>query len=237
MSTPTELIVALDFKRRIEADALIEQLQGMPITFKVGFELFISEGPVLVRDLIRRGFRVFLDLKLHDIPNTVAQATERAADLGASYLTLHLSGGPEMVRAAREAADLSGKELRLLGVSVLTSFSEEQWATVSQALGGTAVSVSSSVHAFARHAKDWGVHGMVCAAPDLIQAKTAWNEGFFVTPGIRPEGSSVGDQKRVVTPQRARELGSDAIVVGRPITLAQNPKDVVQAIFRELGVN
>ncbi len=234
--TPTELIVALDFPRSDRALSLVESLKGLPVIYKVGFELFMGGGPEVVRELIHQKARVFLDLKFHDIPNTVARAARQAALLHVEMFTLHLAGGSQMVRAvAQELADIPALKPKVLGVSVLTSFDDVRWAEVTKSLSGHAADIQNSVEGLVEHASSWGADGIVCSALELPLVRERFPGLYTVVPGIRPAGSEVGDQARVMTPAQAHEAGAHAIVVGRPITESDNPRAVVESILRDLS--
>jgi orotidine-5'-phosphate decarboxylase len=231
----TELIVALDFPRPDRALEFVDQLRGLPVMYKVGLELFMSGGPDVVRELVHRKNRVFLDLKLHDIPNTVARAARQAALLHVDMMTLHLSGGSSMVRAvADELADIPLLRPKVLGVSVLTSFDDVRWAEVTKALTGHATDTADSVNGLVEHCVAWGCDGVVCSAMELEAIRRLYPNIYTVVPGIRLEGHSSHDQARVATPALARQMGADAIVMGRPIVEAQNPRDLVESILRDL---
>jgi orotidine-5'-phosphate decarboxylase len=234
----TELIVALDFPRPDRAFELVDMLQGLPVTYKVGLELFMNGGPEVVRELVHRKNRVFLDLKLHDIPNTVARAAKQAALLHVDMMTIHLAGGSHMIRAVtEELQDIPMLRPKIIGVSVLTSFDDVRWAEVTKAMTGHAVDVSESACGMADDASTWGIDGIVCSALELPEIKRL-NPGLFaVVPGIRPEGTATYDQARVTTPARARQLGADAVVMGRPITGSPNPRGVVELAIRDLSVS
>jgi orotidine-5'-phosphate decarboxylase len=232
----TELIVALDFPRPERALDLVEQLQGLPVLYKVGTELFMSGGPDLVRELVHKKNRVFLDLKFHDIPNTVARAARQAALLHVEMFTLHLAGGSSMVRAvADELADIPLLRPKILGVSVLTSFDDVRWAEVTRALTGHASDTADSVSGLVEHAPTWGADGLVCSAIELQKIRSQFPSLYTVVPGIRPEGFAHNDQFRVATPSMARELGAHAIVMGRPIIESPQPRDVAEAVLKDLG--
>lgn len=232
----TELIVALDYPRGGRAYELVDELKGLPLVYKVGLELFMAEGPDVVRELVHRKCRVFLDLKLHDIPNTVARAARQAALLKVEMFTLHLAGGSAMVRAvAEELADIPSLRPKILGVSVLTSFDDVRWAEVTKALTDHAVDVQDSVIGLVSHAAGWGADGVVCSALELPLVKKQAPGVYTVVPGIRPAGANRGDQARVMTPAEAKGSGADAIVMGRPITESSDPRGVVEDVLRELG--
>jgi orotidine-5'-phosphate decarboxylase len=224
----TGLIVALDVANAAEAKALLSRLGDAAIRVKVGLELFLAAGPELVRRLVGEGRKVMLDLKLHDIPETVARATARVADLGAELLTIHTGGGLGMMEAAVAAA--AGR-VRVLGVTVLTSMNARD-------LSETCVepSVEEVVTRRATLAMEAGLDGVVASALEAAAIRAAAPEGFLiVTPGVRPAGADAHDQARVATPAGARAAGADFVVVGRPIRDAADPRAVVDAILRELA--
>jgi orotidine-5'-phosphate decarboxylase len=223
------LIAAIDVPDRAEADALIAQLGGVPSWVKLGLELFVAEGPGFVRDVAARA-RVMLDLKLHDIPETVARATRQAAALGAGLLTVHAAGGRAMlegaVRAAREVGDT-----RILAITVLTSLDDNDLAATG-ALGP----IPDLVVRRARLAAAAGCAGVVASPHEIAAIRAACGSDFLVvTPGVRPAGAGVGDQKRVMTPAAARAAGADLVVVGRPLRDAPDPAAAARAIVQELA--
>jgi orotidine-5'-phosphate decarboxylase len=224
------LIVALDFASAQAALEMVDQLQGTCRWFKVGMELYYSAGNSVVEHLRERGFQVFLDLKLHDIPNTVAGAVRSVARAGAGLLTIHAAGGEAMLRAACEAA--SGPDApRLLAVTVLTSMDAEQ-------LNGVGVSdtPAAQVLRLARLAKTAGINGLVCSAEEVAAVREAMGaDALLVVPGIRPAGVDVGDQRRVATPREAIARGASMLVVGRPITQAADPGKAAAEILAEMG--
>lgn len=235
---PTELIVALDFARTDQAFQLVEQLKGLPVLYKVGFELFMAGGSEFIRELVHRKCRVFLDLKFHDIPNTVARAALQAALMHVEMFTLHLAGGSSMVRAvAQELEQIPALRPKILGVTVLTSFDDVRWAEVTKSLTTHASSVSESVIGLASHAAGWGADGVVCSAFELEAIQEQAPGLYKVVPGIRPEGYETHDQARVMTPSQARAAGADAIVMGRPITQAKDPRRVVESVIKDLSVS
>lgn len=240
----TELVVALDFSSVEPAEKLIASLDGLPVIYKVGLELFLSAGPVWVKSLCDRGIRVFLDLKFHDIPNTVGHAVTQAALMGVEFMTLHLSGGKRMldeVDTQLREKELSGelkKRPKILGVSVLTSFKEEDWiANISHvAKLGSIRSIEDSVMHYSNLAYDHpAVYGMVCSSLEIESIRSKYPKLFLMAPGIRPKGASLNDQSRVMTPAEAMSAGASAIVVGRPITLAHDPKHVVELILKDIS--
>ena len=223
-------IIALDVPTRAEAESLLDRLGPRADFVKVGLQLFTAEGPEVVRAMRGRGCRVFLDLKLHDIPNTVAHAVKSAAALGVDLLTLHASGGAAMMRAAREAAGTDGP--RLLGVTVLTSLSAPE---VAEAWGRGAVTAEDEVARLAALAERAGMDGVVAAVPEVPVVRAATRRGFLVlTPGIRLAGDAAGDQSRVATPAEAARLGSDYVVLGRSVTAAADPAAALERAVREL---
>jgi orotidine-5'-phosphate decarboxylase len=226
------LITAVDVPDRSAADALVERLGGASSWVKVGLELFIAEGPGLVRDYVDRGLKVMLDLKLHDIPNTVAKATASAAGLGAGLLTIHTGGGAAMMRAAVEQVKDRGEgRTRILAVTVLTSMDQSDIDAV-----GMSGSPADLVLKRARLAIEAGCDGVVSSPHEAARLREIAPEGFLiVTPGVRPAGAAVGDQKRVMTPRMAREAGADLVVVGRPIRNADDPAAAARAIADELA--
>lgn len=238
MHRTTELIVALDYPKTDRALELVASLNGLPVIYKVGFELFLSGGPDFVRELVHRKCRVFLDLKFHDIPNTVARAASQAAKLGVEMFTLHLAGGSAMVRAVTEEFN-KFPELRpkILGVTVLTSFDDVRWAEVTRALTEHASDVADSVLGLVNHACGWGADGVVCSALELPLVRQHSPGLYTVVPGIRPEGSAADDQARVMTPAQAHASGAHAIVMGRPITESKNPRQVVESVLKDLSTH
>lgn len=234
---PTELIVALDVPRADRAMEIVEKLKDLPVLFKVGSELFLAGGPDFVRELVHRKCRVFLDLKFHDIPNTVARAAKQAALLHVEMFTLHLSGGSAMVRAvADELAEIELLKPKILGVTVLTSFDDVRWAEVTKAVSGHAVDVEDSVQGLVEHSVAWGCDGIVCSALELERLRPLYPTLYMVVPGIRPNGAAANDQGRVMTPAQARQLGANAVVIGRPIIEADDPRAATEAILKELSV-
>ena len=221
------LIVALDFPDARAAFALVDRLEGAARWFKVGLELYIAEGNYLVAELQRRGFSIFLDLKLHDIPHTVASAVRAASRLGVNMLTVHASGGPEMLAAAVEATDPG---LSLLAVTVLTSIDGEQLEAT-----GVHGTTAAQVERLATMAHAYGVRGLVCSPAEVAHLRTQLgSEPLLVIPGIRPEGAALGDQRRVATPAAAMAAGASYLVVGRPITRAVNPGAAARAILAQM---
>jgi len=225
------LIVALDVPSASDALSLADSLTGVCTWVKVGLELFIAAGPPIVADLKARGFSVFLDLKLHDIPNTVAGAVRSAAATGADMLTVHAAGGPAMLAAALDAAESSTSPIQLLGVTVLTSMDAAQLASV-----GVPASPADQVALLARVAIDSGLRGLVCSPQEVASLRRLLSENIhLVTPGIRPAGSAAQDQKRIATPAQAIADGATYLVVGRPITQAPNPRAAVESIQLQIA--
>jgi orotidine-5'-phosphate decarboxylase len=224
------LIVALDFPDAAAALSCADQLADSVSWFKVGLELYLASGDSTVRELKRRGHHVFLDLKLHDIPNTAASAVRSLAKLEPDLLTLHAAGGRAMLSAAAEAARSLPHPPRLLAVTVLTSMD-------ATALAETGVSATpvEQVLRLARLAADCGIDGMVCSPAEAAAVHSALPKALLVTPGIRPAGADAGDQKRIATPQFALAAGASMLVVGRPITAAADPKAAAQAILSDMA--
>jgi orotidine-5'-phosphate decarboxylase len=221
------LIVALDFPDTRVALALVDRLHGATRWFKVGLELYIAEGNSLVAELKRRGYSIFLDLKLHDIPNTVASAVRAATHLGIDMLTVHAAGGPEMMSAAVGAAE---SRLSLLAVTVLTSMDAAQLEAI-----GVTRTPAAQVERLATMALACGVGGLVCSPNEVASLRKQFGSGpLLVIPGIRPEGADIGDQRRVATPAAAMAAGASHLVVGRPITRAEDPEAAARAIFEEM---
>jgi orotidine-5'-phosphate decarboxylase len=226
-----EIIVALDLPTAPEAIALVDRLGDEVDFYKVGAPLFTRVGPAIVEELAARGKRVFLDLKYHDIPNTVAQAVSAAAALGVTLLTIHASGGSAMLRAAREAVP-PGEGPLLLGVTLLTSFSA---ADVEEVWDKELRSLREEVARLAAVAADAGLDGVIASALEAEALKRRHGPDFLVvTPGIRPAGYLAGDQARVATPAEAVRAGSDYLVVGRPVLTATDPAEVIGAIKAQI---
>jgi len=227
------IIVPLDLPTAPEALAFVERLRGRVGMFKVGLQLFTAAGPDIVRAIVRSGEKVFLDLKFHDIPNTVAQATASAATLGASFIDMHLTGGPRMIRAAVESARTTpgvARPPRLLGITILTSLEESDLETI-----GMRGPVAERAVDLARMGQDAGLDGVVASPHEIARIKEACGSGFIVvTPGIRPSGASHQDQRRVMTPAHALRAGADYLVIGRPIMEAPDPAAAVASIAQEM---
>jgi len=229
---PCDLIVALDYPTSAAAAPLLRQLRGSLRWVKIGLQLFTAEGPDVVRAVADEGFNVFLDLKLHDIPNTVARAVESLAALPIGMLTLHAAGGREMMAAARTAQAATRPELLLLGVTVLTSLDAAALAEI-----GVPGTPEAQVARLAGLAAEAGLRGLVCSPLEAAALRAQLPAGMqLVTPGIRPAGEEGGDdQKRVLTPAAAARAGANYIVVGRPILQAKDPAAAARAIRAELA--
>lgn len=226
MTIANPLIVALDLEAA-QARSLVAALGPSIGFYKVGLELFTAEGPAIVRELTSAGKQVFLDLKMYDISETVKRAATRAAELGASLLTVHAH--PQVVRAARAAAE--GSQLRILAVTVLTSFNQSDL----EDLGVTGRTVPEQVEFLARKAIDAGAHGLVCSPLEVARLRALAGPGaILVTPGVRSRGADPGDQKRVATPSEALASGSDYLVIGREITRATEPAAAAGRILSEI---
>lgn len=226
---PCDLILALDVPTREEAAPILRQLRGQLRWVKIGLQMFTAYGPNYVREVASMGFEVFLDLKLHDIPNTVAKAVESLGPLPIKMLTLHTAGGSEMMRAAVAAQQKSNPNLLLLGVTVLTSMDATGLAEI-----GVSVAPEQQVARLGRLAADSGMRGLVCSPLELRSSLPAHMQ--LVTPGIRSASEQGGDdQKRVMTPADAARAGSSYIVVGRPILKAADPAAAARGILAELN--
>lgn len=227
----SRLIIALDFPDASQALAFVAPLDPAQCKLKVGFELFVAAGPGFVSQLTERGFDVFLDLKFHDIPNTVASACSAAAKLGVWMINVHAAGGAKMLSAAREALQGFDNPPKLIAVTVLTSMDKQQ-------LEGTGVASepADQVQHLAKLAASSGLDGVVCSAQEASILRSSLGQDFLlVTPGIRPAGSDRGDQSRVMTPAQANNAGVSYVVVGRPITQAADPQAVIAQINADLG--
>ncbi len=226
-----KLIVALDVSTAPAAQKIVAAVGASALTYKVGMQLYTAQGPQVVRDLVASGRRVFLDLKYHDIPTTVAAAVHEAAQLGVSMLTVHASGGGKMLHAAADAARANNPALVVLAVTVLTSLDESEMEKV-----GFRGTVPEEVLRLARLALDNGCKGIVTSARETAALRAELGHNFaIVTPGVRPAGSSHADQARVATPAEAVAAGASHIVVGRPITEATDPAAAAQAILQQIS--
>jgi orotidine-5'-phosphate decarboxylase len=230
MVAKDRLIVALDVPGATQARQIVHSLGEAATLYKVGKQLFTAEGPQFVRELVSSGRKVFLDLKFHDIPNTVASAVKSAAELGVAMLTVHASGGGRMLRAANEAASQFPARPIVLAVTVLTSFSDADLQEV-----GVSGNVLSQVLRLGALARSAGCGGLVASAKEARELRRELGEGFaIVTPGVRPAGTAAGDQARVVTPADAIAAGSTHLVVGRPILEAADPAQAAADIVAEI---
>ena len=222
-----KVVVALDFDNKDEALSFVDKIQPSECRLKVGKEMFTHFGPEFVKALVERDFDVFLDLKFHDIPNTVAKAVAAAADLGVWMVNVHASGGLKMMEQAKKALIPYGDKAPLLiAVTVLTSMGEDDLAGI-----GISRTPAEQVIHLASLTKQAGLDGVVCSAMEAQSLKALLGKEFkLVTPGIRPEGANADDQKRIMTPKEAISVGVDYLVIGRPITKAANPHQVLKAI-------
>jgi orotidine-5'-phosphate decarboxylase len=225
------LIVALDVPDARSAMRLVAELEGTCNWFKVGLELFVAEGPAVLEPIVRRGHNVFLDLKLHDIPNTVAGAVRSAAGLGVRMLTVHAGGGPAMLQAAKTALAGIAYPPELLAVTVLTSMDEGQLHA-----SGVDRVPAGQVELLAKMGTEAGIRGFVCSPQEVAAVRALTGpEAVLVVPGIRPAGAAIGDQKRVAGPAQALQQGASYLVVGRPITQAPNRAEAAAAILEEMA--
>jgi orotidine-5'-phosphate decarboxylase len=230
-SARRRLIVALDVPDASAAGGLLSRLEDTCTWFKVGLELFVAAGPAVLESLLKRGHSVFLDLKFHDIPNTVAGAVRSAAGLGVHMMTIHAAGGPAMLAAARAAIDGVVNPPELLAVTMLTSMDAGQMNAI-----GMDGSPAAQVELLARMGLEAGVRGFVCSPQEVAAVRSlSGPAGILVVPGIRPTGSAVGDQKRIATPVETLRLGASYLVVGRPITQAPDPAAAARAILEEMA--
>jgi len=227
----SKLIVALDFPNAELALSFVKSLNPELCKLKVGFELFVSAGPDFVKQLVDKGYDVFLDLKFHDIPNTVASACRSASDLGVWMMNVHASGSDVMMRSAKQALIDCNSPAKLIGVTVLTSMDEQQLKRIN-----VNCKPESQVKHLAQLTQKSGLDGVVCSAQEAVMLREALGEDFLlVTPGIRPEGSDIGDQSRVMTPALAHKAGVSYIVVGRPITQSNAPLSVIEQINKDMS--
>jgi orotidine-5'-phosphate decarboxylase len=222
-----KVVVALDFDKKNDALSFVDKISPNDCKLKVGKEMFTYFGPDFVKTLTGKGFDVFLDLKFHDIPNTVAKAVTAAADLGVWMVNVHASGGSQMMVKAKQALEHYGKDAPLLiAVTVLTSMSEADLRGL-----GINKTPAEQVNFLAKLTKDSGLDGVVCSAMEAEQLKLSLGKAFkLITPGIRPAGSSQDDQQRIMTPEQAIKVGVDYLVIGRPITKAVDPQLVLEQI-------
>ena len=230
MKSHCELILALDLPSREPSLELLNQLGSSVQWVKIGLQLFTRYGPDIIKDVAAQGYKVFLDLKLHDIPNTVASAIGNLKGLPVSMLTLHASGGEEMLKQAVIAQQSALPEARLLGVTVLTSLDQRALNSL-----GVNTSPEKQVLRLAQLCKNAGINGLVCSPLEISCLKETYGDSTtLITPGIRPSGSNSNEQKRITTPKQAARSGASFIVVGRPITQSENPKAVALAIQNDL---
>jgi orotidine-5'-phosphate decarboxylase len=220
------VFVAIDTPDLGRAKTIAEAVRDDAGGVKLGLEFFGANGPEGVRAIAAMGLPIFLDLKLHDIPNTVAKAVEALAPLAPAILTVHAAGGRAMLEAAKAAAPAATK---VVGVTVLTSLDSDDLASI-----GVGGSPAAQVERLASLARSAGLDGIVCSGAEVAEARRHWDGGFFVVPGIRPAGGDVGDQKRVVTPRQALDDGASVLVIGRPITGASDPAAAARAITDSL---
>jgi len=226
------LIVALDVPGAAQARQVVQSLGEAVTVYKIGKQLFTAEGPGIVRDLVSSGRKVFLDLKFHDIPNTVAGAVSSAAELGVTMLTVHASGGSKMLRAAVESAAQSPAKPMILAVTVLTSLSDSDLQEL-----GVSGNVLAQVLRLGALARSAGCGGVVASAHEARELRRELGEAFeIVTPGVRPAGANKGDQARVLTPAEASAAGATRVVVGRPILEASDPRKTVQQILTDMEI-
>lgn len=225
------VVVALDYNNREQALAFVDRIDPRDCRLKVGKEIFTLFGPQFVRELQQRGFDIFLDLKFHDIPNTTAHAVAAAAELGVWMVNVHASGGARMMTAAREALTPFGKDAPLLiAVTVLTSMEASDLADL-----GVTLSPADYAARLAHLTQQCGLDGVVCSAQEAVRFKQELGQQFkLVTPGIRPQGSETGDQRRIMTPEEALAAGVDYMVIGRPVTQSANPAETLKAINASL---
>lgn len=228
-SARERVIVALDVPDRRALEAFLDRLEGQPAFYKIGLELFVAEGPAIIEVVRKRGGKVFLDLKLHDISETVGRAVRSAAALGVQMLTVHAGGGRDMLTRAAEAARSASSPLTILAVTLLTSLGTEDLAA--DGINGSVAEVVARRAALAASA---GVGGLVCSPQEVTQARAAGQDLLLVVPGVRPAGAALGDQKRVATPAATIAAGADFLVVGRPVRDAASPAQAFADIVREI---
>lgn len=230
MTTPAKekIIVALDAPNADAAFQLADQLSGTAAWVKVGLQLFTAEGPSIVRAMKDRGFKIFLDLKFHDIPNTAREAVHSAVQLGADMTTIHLSGGRKMIKEAVQAS--ANSSLLVLGVTVLTSFDAQELNGI-----GITASPAEQVTNLVRLGTGVGLRGVVCSPHEIASLRAEFGSDLtIVTPGVRPAGADTNDQQRVMTPADALAAGASYLVIGRPITGAKSPREALQRIADEI---
>lgn len=226
----SKLIIALDFASAESALIFVAQLSPENCKLKIGFELFVATGPDFVKKLVDKGFDIFLDLKFHDIPNTVAAACQSADKLGVWMMNVHASGSDKMLEAAKQALVDCNSSSKLIAVTVLTSMDKPQLEQIN-----VLVNPEDQVQHLAKLTQQSGLDGVVCSAQEAKMLREHLGDDFLlVTPGIRPQGSDPGDQKRLMTPSEANKAGVSYIVVGRPITKAENPLEVIEQINKDM---
>lgn len=226
-----KIVVALDYANANNALALVNQLDPTLCKLKVGKELFTATGPQLIEALVAKDFKVFLDLKFHDIPNTVAKACQAASNLGVWMLNVHASGGTAMMQSALEGVDKSNYSPFLIAVTVLTSMSQENLGEL-----GVQNNVEDQVVKLASLTQQSGLHGVVCSAMEAKRLRSLFDPNFLlVTPGIRPANANADDQTRIMTPSKALAMGANYLVVGRPITQAKSPIEALHAINQSIN--
>ena len=223
------IFVAIDTPDVHHAKALARDLNGLAGGVKLGLEFFCANGEAGVTHIAEGGVPVFLDLKLHDIPNTVGKAVAALAHLSPAVLTVHAGGGRAMMAAAKAAAP---KGTKVVGVTVLTSLDQTDLAAT-----GVSGSPADQVRRLADLAQESGIDGIVCSGAEVAAARAAWPDGFFVVPGVRPDGADLGDQKRIVTPRQAMDDGASILVIGRPITAVPNPARALRDIAATLSAD
>jgi len=230
MSTSSPVVVALDFPDVGQALAMADKLDPSLCRVKVGKELYTAAGPIILEELHKRNYEVFLDLKFHDIPNTCAKAVGVAAELGVWMVNVHASGGRRMMEAARNELDKKTHKPLLIGVTVLTSMEQSDLADI-----GLDIDPMIHVERLAKLTQASGLDGVVCSAREVSLIRNVCGNDFLtVTPGIRPAGADIGDQKRVMTPEQAIEAGVNYMVIGRPITQAANIRDALNTIASDV---
>lgn len=223
----TKLILALDLDSLKKAKNFLNRIKGLVEWVKVGSQLFVSEGPAVINELKRDGYKIFLDLKLHDIPNTVAGTVAKIRNFGVDMLTVHISGGKEMLISARKEA---GENTKVVGVTVLTSLAEQDLKQL-----GIERNIETQVLALAQLAKESGIDGIVCSPMEAAAVRRKVGNNFIIiTPGIRFDTQSKDDQKRALSPEEIRSAGVNFIVVGRPILSAEDPSEVIRKILKSL---
>jgi orotidine-5'-phosphate decarboxylase len=231
VDSKTQVILALDVESRPKAESILEATGDKLQWVKIGLQTYLRDGPEFLRDVAASGKSIFLDLKLHDIPNTMAKAVESVANLPIQMLTLHATAGPEALEKCASTAEEFLPGTQLLAVTVLTSMNQENLRSI-----GVTHSIDDQVDGLARMATQAGINGIVCSPLELVRLKPLLPQSTtFVTPGIRPGGSSIGDQKRIMTPSQASLAGANFLVIGRPILAAENPDDTLSAIQEELN--